>query len=246
MFSVTNVQDIRCTCSSFARECHQHTLGASSFDTIDHRLARHEEAITSSAHCHICSAVIRDDHREFTMGCKQSCSTASKFIKGERIRMPRHCTRRIGTFQRVFKEGRITQQSIKRRFMLLQFHLAHIHCHYPYTLFPWRCRYILLRLFYGAIIKVYGGDVGRAALCGHQGYESRSCAYIENAMTLLHLGPCAQQHTVSAHLHGTAVLAYGKLLECKHGTWSDESDYWMRQSAYQPRMRFMNSSRVLA
>jgi hypothetical protein len=97
-----------------------------------------------------------------------------------------------------------------------------------------------LKLLYGGVVYVYArcpgslcgvvaglGGIGGfelygidpchglmcGALCEHEGDHAGAGTDVEQGLCVVDVHPGAQQHGVGAHLHGAAVMAYGKLLK---------------------------------
>ena len=75
--------------------------------------------------------------------------------------------------------------------------------------------YIVASLKDGTLVDVEGCDLRlRKTLSHHDGYDTSTGAYIENALSTF--CPSTQQHAVCAHFHGTQLLLNDELLKTKH------------------------------
>ena len=63
-------------------------------------------------------------------------------------------------------------------------------------------------------VKLYANNpCNPVALGCHQGYQTTAAPNIKYAISLTHIGPCAEQYAVRAHLHGAVRVVYMKLFE---------------------------------
>ena len=129
--------------------------------------------------------------------------------------MPRLVSLPVGTLQRVVEVGRIgDDQVIAMRRMgsgkLLQRGMAD-----GDLCGKWRALCILFRLEASPFVDVDGIDCCRRTLCHHEGYQTRSCANIQDMVASFGVTPAAYQYAICSDFHGTFVMKHSELFELK-------------------------------
>ena len=133
--------------------------------------------------------------------------------------MPCHVPLRLRAFHGLHKVRRIRHDGVKTSVPFFRC-LPDIKPFHLHPVRPGRTGHVFTSLLHGRFVNIDGGYKGiRIPLGQHQSNQSASGTNVKHPPCPVHLRPCADQHPVSADLHGTLIMKNYKLLELKIWIW---------------------------
>lgn len=192
---------------------HQHAAGGLACLGVDTRAAAGIEALHPGGVFGRTLHLAGDDDAHHSALVQQPGRTAEEHVVVQAAGMAGGVALAVGTGKRVDEVRRVGDDEVVARGGL---EVAEICTDHTDAVGPGRGGNVLGRLRGGIGIDLDGRHLKLGVALGQlQGYEARTCAYVERRADALHRGPRAQQHAVGAHLHGAAVVADDELFEQK-------------------------------
>ena len=153
-------------------------------------------------------------YMKLAIRAQKAADNGKKFVEREERRVAGKGPRGIGRKGLFGKEGRVAENGVERCVGGIK---TNVGLHHLDALGKRAVGHIFPGLGGSIGVNLDGHDVGlRIALRHHKGYQPRARTDVEQAPAALYSRPCAQEDTVGAHLHRTAVVGHAELLETEH------------------------------